>query len=209
MKELSLVIGLGILLIIACRPTAMQTPILETQPTYQVAPVPTKTVLPIGPPPTLESISEGWSTLYNPRFGFSFQYPAVYNKGFQGFEMDCRLFVQDDESKLHILIGEIQVFGEETEQNLDEFAGEYIENNRQGWQVKQNEINVNGVVAKRLDYLRTSGRGGWGVVTIFVVEHSGVTVQWFETNFTNCGLADDGYSAYWVYKRIIDSWKFN
>ena len=96
----------------------------------------TKFIPTIIPSPTLESISQGWSTFHNENFGFSFQYPAAYDKGFQSFEFTCNFIVQRDKNKLHVVVGDVQIFSEKTNKKLLDYVKYYIDNNRQGWQVK-------------------------------------------------------------------------
>jgi len=209
MKKTYLLIWLGILAVTSCTSAPISTPIVANEPTLKATLKPTKTALPIPSTitPTLESIHGGWNTLHNPNFMFSFQYPAVYNKGFQSFESTCNLEVQESDNNLHILIGEVQIFGKKTNKNLTEYVNYYIDNNRQGWQVKQNEIEIDGVVARRLGYHQERPPRG-GDVTIVVNKDKAIVVQYFDANFINCGLKEDGYSSYWVYEQIVASLMF-
>jgi len=166
----------------------------------------TKFIPTIIPSPTLESISQGWSTFHNENFGFSFQYPAAYDKGFQSFEFTCNFIVQRDKNKLHVVVGDVQIFSEKTNKKLLDYVKYYIDNNRQGWQVKQSEIDLASLIAQRLEYHQEKPPRG-GNVTIVVNKDKAIIIQYFDANFMDCGLKDDGYSSYWVYQRILQSLK--
>src|SRR6266487_2203311 len=163
----------------------------------------TKFIPTITPSPTLESLSQGWSTFRNEKFGFSFQYPAVYDKGFQSLEFTCNISVgENDTNNLSVSIGDIRVIAEETSTNLSQYTNYYIKNRLLGWDVKQTEIKIDGSSANRLEYHRESPARS-GSATIIVRENKAIIIQYFETNFLYCDLKDDGYSSYWVYQRIL------
>ena len=204
MKKLFLLIILGNMFLYACTPATISTPTIEVKSTT-AEPLPTETIVPT---PAIEPINGGWSTFSSSEFGFSLQYPTIYDKGFQSFEFTCNISVEEDNSNdLFVVIGDILVNAEKTEKNLAEYTTHFIENNRQGWDVKPTEIEINGLVAKRLEYHRAKPPRG-GDVTIVVNKDRAVVVQYFDANFIDCGLKDDGYSSHWVYEQMIASLRF-
>lgn len=150
MKKLFLLIVLGNIFLYACTPATISTPTIEVKATNTAEPLPTETDVPT---PTIGPISGGWSTFSSSEFGFSLQYPTIYDKGFKSFEFTCNISVEDDnDNNLFVVIGDILVNAEKTKESLTEYTTHFIENNRQGWDVKPTEIEINGLAAKRLEY---------------------------------------------------------
>lgn len=211
MRKISALISLGVMVLNACLPATIPIPTIATQPLNMPTLIPTKTITPsptIISTPSLEPISGGWSTFHSPEFGFSLQYPAIYNTGFQSFEFICDISVEENNSdNLLVIIGDIRLIAEKTNNNLAEFTNYYKENNRQGWNVGQTEIDINNLIANRLEYQREKPPRS-GIVTILVKEKNAIVIEYFEINFVNCGLKNDGYSSYWVYERVVESLRF-
>lgn len=205
-------ISLGLMLLCACTPVATKLPTAAIKPTSTVTLTSTQVFFTQTPTitrtPTLEPISGGWSTFFSPEFGFSLQYPAIFDKGFTSFESVCDISVIENSiDNLLVIIGDNRVLAEKTNKNLTEYTNYYIENNRSGWDVKQTEIEINGLIANRLEYhLESPPR--YGIVTILVKENKAITFEHFEMNFFYCDLKDNGYSSYWIYERTIESLKF-
>ena len=210
MKVPLFLMPVGFLILNSCttstilRPTlTMGTPSSTFTPTPTVTPSPSLT-----PTPSLEPLIDGWSTFYNSEFGFSFQYPALFDKGFQSFESTCDIsIVENTPNKLFVVIGDILFNVEKTNLNLAEYTNYYIENNRPGWDVKRTPIDVHGLSANKLEYHQTLPPR-YGVVTILEKENNALTVTHFENNFFYCDLKDDNHSSSWIYKRILQSLEF-
>ncbi len=210
--KLLLLTLLEIFVLNAC--ATLTTPVLTVTnevPSRTPTVMPTKTITPspsITLTPSLEPLLDGWSTFYSPEFGFSLQYPAIFDKGFQSLEFTCNISVEEnDTNNLLVIIGDNRVIAEKTNKNLIEYTNQYIENKRPGWDVKQTEIEVNGLSANRLEYYLESPPR-YGIVTILVKENKAITFEHFEMNFFYCDLKDDDYSSHWIYERTIETLNF-
>lgn len=210
--KLSFPILLEFFILTACATSTIQTT------TFTVAPpsktptlISTQTATPsssITLTPSLKPITGGWSTFYSYELGLSFQYPAVFDMGFQSLEFTCDISVEENSTNnLLVIIGDNRVTAEKTNKNLTDYTNQYIENKIPDWDVKKTEIEINGLDANRLEYYSQSSSRS-GEVTILAAENKAITIEHVEMNFFYCDLQDDSYSSYWIYERIIETLKF-
>lgn len=156
--------------------------------------------------PTLEPLKDGWSTFDSPEFGFSFQYPSIYDKGFQSLEFTCDISVEKSNNQLYVTIGNIRINAEISNKNLEEYISYYVDNRLQKGETEQNEIEISGLSANRLQYF---GRSQTIDTTILSKENKIIIIEHVEMNFFFCDLEDDGYGSYWVYEKILQSLRLN
>jgi hypothetical protein len=208
---------LGVLLLSACAPIATTSPtmILTKSPTLTPTitetstPIPTITLTPV---PTLESITGGWSTFHTPEYGFSFQYPAVYDKGFYD-PIDplafCNVQTSLKNSEFNIWIGHDRITVEETSKNLQEYVNDQIKMRfDDSWQITLEQTIADNLPGIKLGYAATNG-SRWGITSFFIHNSHALAIDYYERSFLGCDPIEGNHSAYWVYEQIINTLKFD
>ena len=213
------IILFGILLLSACTPktTALPTmtptePLAFTLPPIETTkPFPTSTSI---SPSTLESISGGWSVFYSSEYEFSFQYPVVYDEGFEaktapGFVCNMQTG-EDDDGNFNIWVGNTQIIVKKAEQKLSDFSDDYVKEMSINWNVfPTKQITVGGVPAITFRYTHKE-RVPWGVKTYLIHNKYLIFFEHYEPSlYISCAPPETGYSDYWVYEQIIKTWKFD
>ena len=70
------------------------------------------------------------------------------------------------------------------------------------------EIRVGDLLGKRMDYINPT-LPRWGVKTFLVHKGHAITIGYYDNDTFECVPQELGYSAYWVYEKIIKTWKFD
>lgn len=206
-----------ILVLSACSPLVkpLPTAISMESPTFTPTSTETSTPTPTNTPiqtPSLEPISGGWSTFHSTDYGFSFQYPAVYDEGFYKLDPQdiCDFQVGEDwEENFAVWVGIVRITVKNVEQNLDEFSAAYVKDISLHWDISSiNQIFLDGVPARQLEFLHKT-KSRWGVKTYAIQDGHLYLFEYYEAPFSNCSPPDIEYSDYWVYEQIINTWKFD
>jgi hypothetical protein len=195
--------------------TPLPTTIFIEQPTT----TPTLTETPISIPtntsttfPTLEPISGGWSTFRSSEYGFSFQYPSVYDKGFYnpldklsmcGFQSG-----KDDNGGFNVWIGLIHIIVNKESRDLDAFSDSYFTEKKMKWDITNiDEASLDEISAISFDYGHGS-QSTFGYETIAVHNQNSFIIDYYQPDFIICDPLDSDYSSGWVQDQIVNTWKF-
>ena len=206
----------SILFLNACIPTTVAPPTMTftESPTSPLTFTKTPTLIPTGtliPTATLEMIDGGWSTFYTSEYGFSFQYPAVYDEGFDDLTIPprfCNIRTEQKDGELHIKVGFIQITIEETSQSLREYVNEQIAKYwPDGWQVSSKQITAGKTLGIRLDSIDYN-MTRWVATSYFKNSNYVIAIQHHENSFMGCDPKGINYSLYWVYEQIVNTLKF-
>jgi len=212
MGSLLALVLISISMLYACQSSIRVAPTL--MPTSTSITIFTSTLTPL---PTTQPISGGWSTFHTSDYGFSFQYPAVYDRGFYDPAEPlrfCNVQTELKDSEFNVRIGSfIQMTIQETNRNLQEYVNKEIAIfSHDGWQVSSEQITADNMAGVRLSSVISSidnTMSSWTVRSYFIHNHYAIAIQYYEGSFIGCSPKGINYSLYWVYEQIINTIKFD
>ena len=212
MNKLLLFILFEVLILSACADSITQTP------TYAIAPpndtptlMPTETTTPspsITLTSSLEPISGGRSTFHDKKYGISFVYPAVFDKGYYDQEYFCHFETEQEGDHFRVKIGMSAVRVYETNLSLQDYVDSFVASlSDSNWKFTQTHFSKDGIPAIRLGYsLENPSR--YSESTYIPSKGIIVVANFAYHPFIDCETKDLDYSNYGVYQQIINTLKF-
>lgn len=211
MKKISLILSLGLILLFACTSAATTEPTVVVKPTSTLIQKPTQVITQtpiLTQTPSLDQIRGGWSTFYEEKYGLSFLYPAVFDKGFYDQDFLCNVETAQGEDFFEVFIGLAAVRIYETNLSLQEYVDSFIASlSDTNWKLTQYPYSREGNPAIRLEAsLEDPPR--YRENTYLSHEDIIVVISYTYHPFFDCETKDLNYSMFEVYKQIVNTLKF-